>query len=109
MNGYSRKHRKTRRTRRGTRRKGYGETTSKHTEWGIDAARKASSSATDAAMLAQEHRCNDANNHLKLARGFMGHAVAHSKSGGLVTLGPVSSDLERATRVFNHYCKIVKR
>jgi len=110
MDGYSRKHRKTRRTKRGTRRKGYGGTESQHAGWGDRDLSDAISSAATGAELAQHDRCDSANNLLIQARGFYAAAVAHSKSGGRVqglTMG--SETLASATRLFKSHCKVVRR
>jgi hypothetical protein len=88
---------------------GYGDPSEMHTAKGEVAADEASRKAREAAEEAIAGECEHATQLLFSAHGHLGAAVAHSGAGGRVTIGHVSSTVEKAGHYVSKYCKVVNR
>lgn len=88
----------------------YGSSEDVHTREGQDAIGQANEFAVKSANLADEGDCNTSRRFLNAAHGYVGHAVAHSKSGGRVDgITMVASTVDRAEAHYTKRCKVTRR
>jgi hypothetical protein len=88
---------------------GFGSTEDRHTAEGNRAAQAAKDQAIRGVDRAEAGDCNTARRYLSAAHGSIGHAVAHSASGGRVEITTATSTVDRAEEHFSRACKITKR